>query len=558
MTHVADVGLKLSTLAANNGAGAATSAAALAGFTSHVTSNSPADDDYLAGFFMNGEDDNSDEMTFAAIQGRIKDASNGSADGALLLHALVGDSLVQVADFADTAASTWSFADGAYDVDVKSHDGTNGLKLGGTLITSTAAELNIMDGGTSASSTTLADADRIVVNDNGTMKQVALTDLEVYMEASLDTMGSQFTSASSLATVGTITSGTWNATAIGAAYLASGVVDDSSLEFSSADAAPTSVSSGVYNIVLDTATTSYNVSANGTLYSPGGGVYAVAGSDGGGAYNSVGYDSHGGSTVDANTSTKYHRITFASLTPSTSDLALKYFSIVGSTYNIGDGGNGSIQVKASGVTNAMLAGSIADSKLATISTAGKVALSALEIDGGTDIGAALADADLFIVDDGAGGTNRKMTASRLPTYITSGVSDVTVAVGSDSMVIYDATDGTMKRDSLADYASAIAGSGVTASSGVLSVVHREHLFMSDNNGDSNSIDLESGDVKGIFPNTEDAVASSLRVYLNGMLQREGSGYDYINTARSGGTAGYITMSSAIDSDDVIHVHYIAA
>ena len=36
--------------------------------------------------------------------------------------------------------------DGAYDFDVASHDGTNGLKLGGTLVTSSAAELNILDG----------------------------------------------------------------------------------------------------------------------------------------------------------------------------------------------------------------------------------------------------------------------------------------------------------------------------------------------------------------------------------------------------------------------------
>lgn len=77
--------------------------------------------------------------------------------------------------------------------------------LDGALVTT--AELNIMDGDTSATSTTLADADRIVVNDDGTMKQVALSDLEVYMEASLDTMGSQFTSAASLATVGTLNSG---------------------------------------------------------------------------------------------------------------------------------------------------------------------------------------------------------------------------------------------------------------------------------------------------------------------------------------------------------------
>ena len=44
-------------------------------------------------------------------------------------------------------------------------------------------------------------------------------------------------------------------------------------------------------------------------------------------------------------------------------------------------------------------------------------ISVLDIDGATDIGAAIVDADLFIVDDGAGGTNRKTAASRLVTYV---------------------------------------------------------------------------------------------------------------------------------------------
>jgi hypothetical protein len=55
------------------------------------------------------------------------------------------------------------------------------LDIGGTNVTSTATELNIMDGGTAASSTTLVDADRVVTNDNGTMKQVALTDVKTYL-----------------------------------------------------------------------------------------------------------------------------------------------------------------------------------------------------------------------------------------------------------------------------------------------------------------------------------------------------------------------------------------
>jgi hypothetical protein len=49
--------------------------------------------------------------------------------------------------------------------------------------TVTVSEINIMDGGTSASSTTLVDADRVVTNDNGTMKQVALTDVKTYLSS---------------------------------------------------------------------------------------------------------------------------------------------------------------------------------------------------------------------------------------------------------------------------------------------------------------------------------------------------------------------------------------
>ena len=49
-------------------------------------------------------------------------------------------------------------------------------------VTSTTAELNIVDGDTSATSTTLALADRMVMNDAGTMKQVALSDLVTFLE----------------------------------------------------------------------------------------------------------------------------------------------------------------------------------------------------------------------------------------------------------------------------------------------------------------------------------------------------------------------------------------
>ena len=74
------------------------------------------------------------------------------------------------------------------------------IDFNGTAISATAAELNIIDGDTSATSTTLADADRVVVNDAGTMKQVALTDFETYFESALDTL-------SNVTTVGALNSG---------------------------------------------------------------------------------------------------------------------------------------------------------------------------------------------------------------------------------------------------------------------------------------------------------------------------------------------------------------
>ena len=108
-----------------------------------------------------------------------------------------------------------------------------------------------------------------------------------------------------------------------------------------------------------------------------------------------------------------------------------------------------------------------------------------------------------------------------------------------------------------------SGVGVTHSGQSITVAmntHRETVFMSNGNSDSNSIDMDAGDVKGNFAAAEDIVSGSLRVYLNGMLLREGSSYDYQHTARSSSTPGYITLASglSLDSDDVVICHYVLA
>jgi hypothetical protein len=56
-----------------------------------------------------------------------------------------------------------------------------------------------MDGNTSASSTTLADADRMVINDNGTMKQVAVTDMTTYINSNASFASNGFAVAMAIA-----------------------------------------------------------------------------------------------------------------------------------------------------------------------------------------------------------------------------------------------------------------------------------------------------------------------------------------------------------------------
>ena len=60
---------------------------------------------------------------------------------------------------------------------------------------------------------------------------------------------------------------------------------------------------------------------------------------------------------------------------------------------------------------------------------GSIAIADLDIDGGTDIGADLTSTDLIIVDDGAGGTNRKAALSRVTTLTDASATALAIALG---------------------------------------------------------------------------------------------------------------------------------
>jgi len=73
--------------------------------------------------------------------------------------------------------------------------GTSGASVV-DLLDGATGNLDMLAGSTTATSTTIADADRLIVNDNGTMVQAAVTDLSTYVNANLVTVPSAITSAS--------------------------------------------------------------------------------------------------------------------------------------------------------------------------------------------------------------------------------------------------------------------------------------------------------------------------------------------------------------------------
>ena len=90
---------------------------------------------------------------------------------------------------------------GAAVVDVTDALDISSLRLGGTAITATGAELNLMDGGTSRGTDAVSDGDGIVTNDGGAMKQTNVQTFSTYFNANA------FSAPSAITSTGTLTPG---------------------------------------------------------------------------------------------------------------------------------------------------------------------------------------------------------------------------------------------------------------------------------------------------------------------------------------------------------------
>jgi hypothetical protein len=372
------------------------------------------------------------------------------------------------------------YIDGTAHVDAINFNGTAITSTAAELnildgVTATATELNIIDGDTTASSTTVADADRVVLNDNGTMKQVAVTDLSAYFD-------DEITAMPNLTSVGTLTTLTVdniiiNGTNIGHTSDTDAIAIDSSGNVTASQnltvTGDLTVSGDDITMGTNTAGnlliadgTNFNSVAVGSLSeistvanddvflavdTSGGGLKkiarsaVVAGLATSGAISNVVEDTTPqlGGNLDMNgadiVTTSNANI---DLLPNGTGKVIMDGNGSSGGVSVSDGlidirtGTGNVaKVKFycessnahaqtlqaaphSASSSAVLVLPTASGTLIGTGDTGTLPLAAMDIDGGTDIGADLTTSDLIVVDDGAGGTNRKAALSRLTTFMT--------------------------------------------------------------------------------------------------------------------------------------------
>jgi hypothetical protein len=100
---------------------------------------------------------------------------------------------------------------------------TDKFAINGTAVTATAAELNLIDGGTSRGTTAIADGDGVLINDDGTMRMTTVQTLAAYLD-------DEITAMPNLTSVGTLTALTVDDVAVnGKAITMTGSTDDTAV-----------------------------------------------------------------------------------------------------------------------------------------------------------------------------------------------------------------------------------------------------------------------------------------------------------------------------------------
>ena len=172
----------------------------------NLDSSSPAVNDIIGGIKFYGDDSGGSSREFGKIVCQAADIS-GSANHASRITIGVQNGNMLGSSPVGLQVEGVSGSSSKVKVNVYPHNGTDsGLHLNGTLVTSTAAEINLLDGGTSVgSSISVEDADGIIINDAGIMKTIPASDLKAYVGTvaadDLETGGAAVTIATSVGNI---------------------------------------------------------------------------------------------------------------------------------------------------------------------------------------------------------------------------------------------------------------------------------------------------------------------------------------------------------------------
>ena len=172
-------------------------------------------------------------------------------------------------------------------------------------------------------------------------------------------------------------------------------------------------------------------------------------------------------------------------------------------------------------------------------TIGKLATAVLT--GATDIGAAIVDADLLLIDDGAGGTLRKTAASRLKTYIGAGTNtpNFSVTLASNQTGI---STGTWTKLSFAT-----------------------EFFDSDSAFASNKFTIPSGKAGKYFfgyttriTNIDDGESVAIKLYKNGSAAdvERSMGQNFQSAANTGtNVSGFYMINASVDDYYEVYAYH---
>ena len=347
----------------------------------------------------------------------------------------------------------------------------------------------------------LADADEFLVDDGGggTNRRTDASRIKTYIADVTLTTAAQ----TNITSLGTLTALTVDDVAINGKVV--------TMTGSSSDTAVfTAGTNGTLSIVTtDDAAAAANITitADGTFEADGTTVTLDSGGD-------IVLDADGGDVIFKDDGT-----TFGSATNTSGNLIIKSGTTTAATFSganvtfagtiagggtLTTGGNvvipdaGNIGSASDTDALAISSGGVVTFTQAPVFPDGSIAVADLDIDGATDIGADIVDADLFIIDDGAGGTNRKVAASRIKTYIGGGTQWQSVKTGNYTAA---AGQGVFANTTSSSFT-------VTLPAGTLG----DEVTIVDYAGtfDSNALTVAANGSEKIFGSTDDLTVSTER------------------------------------------------